>query len=742
MEPEEPEDEEKQADTETIEGEELSGELSTETTEDKKDDEPEKDEETLKKEAEEEAKKAAEKDRLKQRRRSSLFLGYLNAPKKEEKVEGPPKLDEKPEEERNEGIQLEMKETECTEERKSSIQSELDVINENEEEEECAENEEEEERAENENKPQLDAVVEENEDEVDNKENDDDETKSVISVSVTQLEGSTGDRSRRQSSARSSRIRPMSGRPSSGLTQSTDINIDESILGDIEDDEADDGVFSDDENDKESLSKLEPIDPTLEESFEKPENKKSRATITENTFLQTKRPFSAVTERDEKRRQAHLRRVQSAKLNLCTVGNDGIKPFSYASQPLEDEFVEEGVREIPIEGKTRTLVSQPYKFSNSYSYCEAGIEKEEENDEDKMNVDAFVENTLRTLENRRLSKPHNATIFSNFDDETSSSNSSSRPTRVTSATSRKINHIKRLEKRILKRQSTAPELSGHDISQAIKEVQKEQNIRETECSQVELSLDFDIEQTQRSQTPYRPLSAKRPRTAISYNEHRRRNRTNQVQEKYDSGIESPDTEDEKIVKVIDLSNSFIHRSVGYPESPILSSRHHGYKSVLPLARVVSATNRKFNDGRNIELNSISRRLERREIPACWRDNERATSARAARNIETFQHERGVLSDRATTSRNVATVNVNDVDIPKPRLEKIPLNCKQCTTEKSKLISHLNRRPKTANPLSKTRPSCVQTGIVHLQLPFHTESRNRYKRTAHPAFYRPLHTARI
>lgn len=63
------------------------------------------------------------------------------------------------------------------------------------------------------------------------------------------------------------------------------------------------------------------------------------------------------------------------------------------------------------------------------------------------------------------------------------------------------------------------------------------------------------------------------------------------------------------MKIVDLAKS-VTIDTGSIERPGLAHHHHGYKSVLPLGRVLSGYKSKINQGNGIILNSISRKLER------------------------------------------------------------------------------------------------------------------------------------
>ncbi|XP_033727678.1 FK506-binding protein 5-like [Pecten maximus] len=146
----------------------------------------------------------------------------------------------------------------------------------------------------------------------------------------------------------------------------------------------------------------------------------------------------------------------------------------------------------------------------------------------------------------------------------------------------------------------------------------EAGVEEVDTDRMEYGDELDVDQN------FRPYSAiRRPRTAVTFKEAKRRGMTKSTNEeysKYDSGIDSPDTDDDKGVSIVDLSQR-LNTQFGELEAPNQSLQHHGYKSVWPLARVMAAYNNKYNEGKSMQLNSISRRLERREIPVCWNERE-------------------------------------------------------------------------------------------------------------------------
>ena len=176
----------------------------------------------------------------------------------------------------------------------------------------------------------------------------------------------------------------------------------------------------------------------------------------------------------------------------------------------------------------------------------------------------------------------------------------------------RIQTIRKLESAILRRQNTDSKLNLESIREANsqkKEDPVKTNINGMTCKHINIDLDFRFQGPSARYESYSRELLRRPKTALSFNE-----RCSQLAKERLLQRELRESE-EPFVSIIDLTRRLNRSSTGYPENPDLPLKHSGYKSVWPLARVKSARNMKVNQGKNIELNSISRRLER--TPIAW-----------------------------------------------------------------------------------------------------------------------------
>ncbi|KAK3088053.1 hypothetical protein FSP39_014010 [Pinctada imbricata] len=183
----------------------------------------------------------------------------------------------------------------------------------------------------------------------------------------------------------------------------------------------------------------------------------------------------------------------------------------------------------------------------------------------------------------------------------------------------RIQSIRRIETAILRRQNTDSKLNVKRINVLNEQSKKEPiktNANGLSCKHINIDLDYQNVGPSAKFESYSRDLLRRPKTALTFNERYTQLAKERMKEQEMS--ESPDP----FVSIIDLTRSLKGNSAGYPENPELSLRHSGYKSVWPLARVKSARNQRINQGKNIELNSISRRLER--TPIAWQSFESDT----------------------------------------------------------------------------------------------------------------------
>lgn len=222
-------------------------------------------------------------------------------------------------------------------------------------------------------------------------------------------------------------------------------------------------------------------------------------------------------------------------------------------------------------------------FDSRHGYCEIGTNDDQEND---VSVTQY-------------SKYETAPLFVKYNNGF--------PVRQLQRckSASKIQTIKKLEQCILRRQNTDSNINMEAIRQANETSRHpviKTNANGLVCSHINMKLLVKPDDKEDFSSYSRTLT-RRPKTAPVLWSARSQDEAPEL-----------DENNNKIVNVVDLSESLYTESMGYPETPDLSLKHSGYKSVWPLARVKSARNSKINNGKNIELNSISRRLERVEVP--------------------------------------------------------------------------------------------------------------------------------
>ncbi|XP_055998724.1 myosin-M heavy chain-like isoform X2 [Ostrea edulis] len=204
----------------------------------------------------------------------------------------------------------------------------------------------------------------------------------------------------------------------------------------------------------------------------------------------------------------------------------------------------------------------------------------------------------------------------------------------------KIQTIKKLEESILRRQNTDPKIDMNAIRQA-NEISRYSPIKTNAnglvCSHVNMKLLVTTEKENFSS--YSRTLNRRPRTAPVLSTRTAPVLSTRTRQQ---NMKTPEVDENNngLVNIVDLSRSLQTEDMGYPETPDLALKHSGYKSVWPLARVKSARNSKINNGKNIELNSFSRSLERVEIapPRPKSAFEFATNQRHFYNGQSFRRK--------------------------------------------------------------------------------------------------------
>ncbi|OWF38522.1 uncharacterized protein LOC110466178 [Mizuhopecten yessoensis] len=426
-------------------------------------------------------------------------------------------------------------------------------------------------------------------------------------------------------------------------------------------------------------------------------------------------------------------KTKSHRLHLCTEKNGSIGPFCRKKESDSSYDIDSDVSANKINAKEYYDQKAPdhslkrlhvQNLVVDHVYCEAGVE---EVDSDRMEVGSIIDYCSSVSSPRPSSR-----VYTRQTPNVPITKPYRRLLRTTSAD--RFKTIKQLENRILRHQNTDPQFSKHSMMKANDRVNGlgRSNPNGLKCSHIDLDLglgdELDVGQNFR---PYSPM--RRPRTAMTFKEARRRGINKSMREdysKYDSGIDSPDTDDDKGVSVVDLSQR-LKTQFGEIEASNQPLQHHGYKSVWPLARVMTAYNNKYNDGKSMQLNSISRRLERREIPECWGERENP-------DIK--------FRERPQTAREPLNVRVNQ----RPQTARVKSSAggrqRPMTTGRN-----IRARPQTAESVRVSR-TCAQPamlnhssakqsngGIITLALPFQTDSKTRYKRMSHLSNYGTKYT---
>ncbi|XP_069105606.1 uncharacterized protein [Argopecten irradians] len=418
-------------------------------------------------------------------------------------------------------------------------------------------------------------------------------------------------------------------------------------------------------------------------------------------------------------------KTKAHRLHLCTENNGSIGPYFGRREDDQESDIsmEKAKVKVGTERKAKDSSVKQLHVQNlvvDHSYYEAGIE---DLDTDRMEYGSIMDycsslSSPQPTYRVQSSKNYKPKIHPH------------RPLLRTTSADR-FKTIKQLENRILRHQNTDPQLSKRSILKANAKVNTpgRQNPNGLRCTHIDLDLglgdELDAGQNFR---PYSPL--RRPRTAVTFKEARRRGMPKSTQDeytKYDSGIDSPESDDDKGVNIVDLSEK-LNSQFGSLEAPNQPLKHHGYKSVWPLARVMTAYNNKYNEGKSMQLNSISRRLERREIPVSWNERENPNIKFRERPQAVREPLKLMVSSRPQTAKPTASV----------------FRGRQRPSTANAAVRTSPARPQTACSARAARPSAhaqpvmldhssvkqSNGGIINLSLPFQTDSKTRYKRMSH------------
>ncbi|CAC5418203.1 unnamed protein product [Mytilus coruscus] len=264
-------------------------------------------------------------------------------------------------------------------------------------------------------------------------------------------------------------------------------------------------------------------------------------------------------------------------------------------------------------------------------YSELGVERKVENieprdfssDEDSLDLESVIRYDPNEITPRvnltRLKSKHKKTV----------------PILERSRSTTRLRTFKKIQNAILVRQNTDPRMNVEHIRAANERLMREQKTKHQKtntnglyCTHISLDLNVEKEDSLKYPKPklnprYNSKNAvpsnmkvssqqttlrmllKRPQTAMTYKEAEKLNIV--YGKNYD--LNSPRSNFGGEMKIVDLAKS-VTIDTGTIERPGLAHHHHGYKSVLPLGRVLSGYKSKINQGNGIILNSISRKLER------------------------------------------------------------------------------------------------------------------------------------
>ncbi|XP_071143464.1 uncharacterized protein [Mytilus edulis] len=305
-------------------------------------------------------------------------------------------------------------------------------------------------------------------------------------------------------------------------------------------------------------------------------------------------------------------------------------------------------------------------------YCQLGIERKVENieprnfssDEDSLDLESVSQydpNEITPRVNLSLLK---------------SKHKKAVPILERSRSATRLRTFKKIQKAILVRQNTDPRMNVEHIKAANERFVREQKTKQQNtntnglyCTHISLDLNVEKEESQKSPKPkmnprYNSKNAvlsntnfssqqtslrmllKRPQTAMTYREAEKLNIV--YGKNYD--LNSPRSNFGGEMKIVDLAKS-VTIDTGSIERPGLAHHHHGYKSVLPLGRVLSGYKSKINQGNGIILNSISRKLERIDYFTNL-GNGRPTTPQFSQSMSTKQ-----VSSHKQFSRGMSTQQV-------------------------------------------------------------------------------------
>lgn len=332
---------------------------------------------------------------------------------------------------------------------------------------------------------------------------------------------------------------------------------------------------------------------------------RSRASSARSNF--TSRPSTAGSRYDDDIEES----VQDEEESQAFSGRSERRSSKSTAGDIEkDEDSEESVIIEDDEFKSPLSSRQIEFLENSKEqqiYCEAGVVRNPDNDisdDDTLDLESIIQYDPYTISPRvnltRLKKEKTKSV----------------PVLERSRSATRLRTFKKIENAILIRQNTDPRLNIAHIKAANERTMRERNQKRVQrklnsnglcCTHINIDLNVEDEakpKVSAQQTSLKML-LKRPQTAMTFREAEKLNivygkNYETISNKYSSSRD---------IKIVDLSNMVSMDTDRY-ETPGLVNHHHGYKSVLPLGRVLSGHKSKINNGNGIVLNSMSRKLER------------------------------------------------------------------------------------------------------------------------------------
>lgn len=332
---------------------------------------------------------------------------------------------------------------------------------------------------------------------------------------------------------------------------------------------------------------------------------RSRASSARSNF--TSRPSTAGSRYDDDIEES----VQDEEQSQPYSGRSERRSSKSTAGDIEkDEDSEESVIIEDDEFKSPLSNRQIEFLENSKEqqiYCEAGVVRDTNNDisdDDTLDLESIIQYDPYTISPRvnltRLKKEKKKSV----------------PVLERSRSATRLRTFKKIEHAILIRQNTDPRLNIAHIKAANERTIRERNQKRVQrklnsnglcCTHISIDLNVEDEakpKVSAQQTSLKTL-LKRPQTAMTFREAEKLNivygkNYETISNKYCSSGD---------IKIVDLSNMVSMDTDRY-ETPGLVNHHHGYKSVLPLGRVLSGHKSKINNGNGIVLNSMSRKLER------------------------------------------------------------------------------------------------------------------------------------